>query len=322
MQAFSLINRFTRNKYANNKRSQLLSKTLVAPLGIGVLLFFSVLEAKANPLDSLKAFPEARIFYSGEGAVQEYSLALSKPKKINDVWQLERSHNTRGKLHTQTLELPKDGESAAAFDFYRQQLIERQARPLFECHSRDCGPSNSWANDLFKVKQLYGLDQYQHFAAFEIVGTDQNVSYVSLYSVRRGDKRVYVHVEWLEAPQARIDGVVPHRDTIYQQLRQVGFYDLPGVQVIGDGVRVDANHLLALVDVLKANRFLRITLVGHDYSGTSAEQQLGRSLLYAESVQDALIKAGIDSARLTVFANGSYAPRRRYQERVEVVITP
>ena len=104
----------------------------------------------------------------------------------------------QGLLSRYTLELPRDYDESEVFDYYRVQL-PAQATLLFTCHGRDCGDSNNWANDHFGVKQLYGNNAAQHYAVFSLADQvgHSPLSYITIYSVRRGNRRLYTQLEIL-----------------------------------------------------------------------------------------------------------------------------
>ncbi len=155
---------------------------------------------------NLQAYPSAReVFHSSEQQDQ-YWLALGVYRKIEGIWQADKAQRLSGLLERTTFELPANHSAEKGFDFFKQQLDELNARELFHCKARDCGTSNSWANNHFKVIQLYGLDQYQFYSAYEIAAANEKPLYVALYAVMRGNKRTYVQLEILRAnKKAEID---------------------------------------------------------------------------------------------------------------------
>ena len=86
---------------------------------------------------------QAKTIYLTEKKLQDYRLALGIYKKVRNRWQPEDGRRLKGKLRSQTLELPEDYSSAEAFSFYRRQLLPSQTSTLFLCEARDCGSSNA-----------------------------------------------------------------------------------------------------------------------------------------------------------------------------------
>src|SRR5690606_30975595 len=115
---------------------------------------------------------------------------------------------------------------------------------------RNCGSSNSWANDQFQIKQLYGLDQDQYYGIFELVDDQDQLNYFALYTVRRGNQRVYAHLELLQTEARSAAGVAPNPDAIIEQLREQGYYRLSGLRLEGGELVVGKEHLAALAKAL------------------------------------------------------------------------
>ena len=127
-----------------------------------------------------------------------YTLALGPYKKRDNRWRPDVFKRIQGALIRETYELPRGTDEREVFDFYRGQMAAvgtLQPETLYECSRRRCGDSNTWANDHFRIKQLYGLDQYQFYGVYQ-----WNRGVVSLYVVRRGNRRVYVQLDHL-APE-------------------------------------------------------------------------------------------------------------------------
>lgn len=155
---------------------------------------------------NLQAYPSAREVFHSSGQQDQYWLALGVYRKIEGIWQADKAQRLSGLLERTTFELPANHSAEKGFDFFKQQLEKLNARELFHCKARDCGTSNSWANNHFKVIQLYGLDQYQFYSAYEIIDANEKPLYVALYAVMRGNKRTYVQLEILRAnKKAEID---------------------------------------------------------------------------------------------------------------------
>jgi hypothetical protein len=128
--------------------------------------------------------------------VSDYVVALGKYKKRDGRWLPEESYRTQGQLTRYTLEIAKHNNEHDVFAFYRQQLPQ-QAKSLFSCVSRACGESNNWANDHFAIKQLYGTNTSQRYAVFALHHADESVTYVTIYTVRRGNRRLYTQLDVL-----------------------------------------------------------------------------------------------------------------------------
>lgn len=283
----------------------------------------------------LQPYPNAREVNRTTTTTNDYLLALGSYKKVDSNWIVDRSQRLSGVLERVTLELPADHNAENGFNFYKEQLEKYNLRELFHCKARDCGTSNSWANNHFKIIQLYGLDQYQHYAAYEITSANENPFYVVLYAVVRGNKRAYVQMEILQVDKVDDIGVASSPETLLKLFNLNGYFVLPDFALqnnvaqlnAGDAAnkielaRVKSAHVQALANLLNLQPALRIALVGHDYSSISLEQQQLASKKYAEQIKAALVAQGADPKRIQTFGVGSLAPAGRGDRniRVEVV---
>lgn len=165
-----------------------------------VLLLLSTAFVYANETVTKKPAPPTFIPYDNARVLERqqrqslnYLLALSPYKKRANRWRPETALRLQGQLFQETHEVPSGYDELDVLAFYQSQ-ISAQAELLFECDGRDCGESNSWANDHFRIKQLYGLDQYQFYRVYKA-----DNAYTTLYVVRRGNRRVTVQLDTLVA---------------------------------------------------------------------------------------------------------------------------
>lgn len=301
-----------------------------APMKIIVSIFFCLLgfiscSTLAEQLQ-LQAYPNARIISETHSKTDEYVLALGSYKKVAGAWRLDRQQRLGGSLDRYSLELPEGHSAKNGFDFYLDQLQNFNYRELFYCKKRDCGTSNSWANNHFKILQLYGLDQFQHYGAYEVTTSDKNPFYVSLYVVQRGNKRVYLQLEVLHVDKIVELGIASSPESIIKSIQTSGYYvfpDLVEADVKGKTrIKIKPAHLQVLVDVLEQQPNWNVALVGHDYLPVGIAQQQKDSLLYAEQIKTALREKGVAGARISTFGLGGLAPAGRGDRdaRVEVVV--
>lgn len=212
--------------------ANLMSKTLFANISARLLIRYVVcifalllLPIKGYALTSLamsdasgnssSAFAfslhsQATIFHESSAEVSDYIIALDKYKKIDNRWKPEKQLRQQGQLTRYTIELPQDYFEDEVFAFYQDQ-IPTQAELLFRCYQRQCGESNNWANDHFKIKQLYGANNTQSYAVYRLnnhpaatsdsssvdEADNQLSTYVTMYTVRRGNRRLYTQLEIL-----------------------------------------------------------------------------------------------------------------------------
>ncbi|MBX2808658.1 MAG: DUF4892 domain-containing protein [Cellvibrionaceae bacterium] len=161
---------------------------------LGQLLWLCLLPASLIADQGLQfiAHDEARLLAQGAAVRRNYLVALGPYEKRDNRWQPEASVRLSGVLTRYTYEIPAVYDEQAVFAFYRQQLPEG-GETLYECRRMHCGNSNNWANDHFRIKQLYGLDYHQFYGVYRLATGDT----VTLYSVRRGNRRIYAHIDHL-----------------------------------------------------------------------------------------------------------------------------
>lgn len=290
-----------------------------------VVVFFSVATASmAAPLE-LQTYHNARILFESKTQTDEYLFALGSYKKVAGAWRLDRQQRLSGNLERFTLELPEGHSAKNGFDFYLDQLQNFNFRELFHCQSRDCGTSNSWANNHFKILQLYGLDQFQYYGAYEVTTADDKPFYISLYAVQRGNKRVYMQVDILHIDKLIELGIASSPESIIKSIETSGYYVFPDLVAEDEkgktSIQIKPAHIQALIDVLTQKPDWNIALVGHDYTPGALAQQQKEAQVYADQLKVALQAKGVAASRLTTYGLGSLAPAGRGDRsaRVEVV---
>lgn len=274
---------------------------------------------------SIQPYHNARIMFQSTGATDDYVFALGSYKKIAGSWRLDRQQRLSGNLTRYTVELPEGHSANNGFDFYLDQLQNFNLRELFHCTGRDCGTSNSWANNHFKILQLYGLDQFQQYGAYEVTNADAKPFYVALYAVQRGNKRVYMQLDVLHVDSVNELGVAANPESIIRALESSGYYVFPDL-LVSDAqgsvsIKIKPAHLQVLVDVLNAKPNWALAVVGHDYAPVALAVQQKNSLAYAEQLKAALQEAGVKANRLVPYGLGGLAPAGRGDRagRVELV---
>jgi outer membrane protein OmpA-like peptidoglycan-associated protein len=273
----------------------------------------------------LQPYPNAREFFHTTSQDDNFLLALSSYKKVDSSWLVDRSQRLSGSVERTTFELPADHTAEAGFFFFKEQIDKYNLRELFHCKARDCGTSNSWANNHFKIIQLYGLDQHQFYGAYEITNADEKPFYVVIYAVMRGNKRAYVQLDVLHVNKINEFGVASSPETLSKLLNNNGYFvfpDFASKDAQGSThLQIKKAHIQALVSLLALQPALKLALVGHDYSAISIEQQQREAQKNAEQIKAALVAEGVDAKRLQAFGVGGLAPAGRGDRsaRVEVV---
>jgi hypothetical protein len=251
---------------------------------------------------SLAHYEQARTLFVSQDKVSDYRLSLGTLKKVDGDWRAEREQPLNGQLSRLTQELDEGHSEKAVFEFYRQQILKMGGQELFLCESRRCGSSATWANQRFGIKELYGLDQHQHYSALAVDLEDGQRAFVAVYTVRRGNKRSYAQVDVLTS--ANRTKLFSSPEVVSERLRAGNQFRLPEL----NNGQLTADQLTAVVSALRAQRSWHIAIVGLDTGEGSLAQQQERSLALATGLQQQLIAAGLTADRLQVFGLGGLSP--------------
>jgi outer membrane protein OmpA-like peptidoglycan-associated protein len=258
----------------------------------------------------VESYPRSEVMEQSARTVRDHQLAIGQVRKIGGRWAPEEELRKAGELTRITLQLPDGHGPKEAFAYYRERFAGVDARAIYLCNERDCGSSSSWANDIFGVKQLYGLDQNQYYGIFEVVDAEDRLNYLVVYTVLRGNKRVYTHLEWLRTNEGSDAAVPPNPNAILEQLNAQGYYDVSGLRLDGQALVIRDEHLQALSQALRRNPRLSLYVVGHDYSRAPLDEQMQRSQQHAERLKGKLTEAGVNAERLQAHGVGGLVPAR------------
>lgn len=140
-------------------------------------------------------FPEAVVVATSETDLRAYEFVTGRVERSRRERRIERSARVPAKVRRATYRTPAGTRLEDVTQHYRGQVAD--LTPVFSCQGLDCGRSTVWANDVFGVKELVAPDPAQFYLA--AAGGD---TLVAIYIVRRGNRRVYAHVDF-----ARGDGI-------------------------------------------------------------------------------------------------------------------
>ncbi|MEN0107071.1 MAG: DUF4892 domain-containing protein [Pseudomonas sp.] len=230
-------------------------------------------------LEILPRFPRAEIVDFRDVAAQERIYPLGSIRRISGNLRYERQVDSLGRMRSVTYELPPEHSSGQAFNAARDALQEQGAEILYWCESRECGSASLWANSVFSNAKLLGADDQQAYLLLRLADPRQN-TLVALYSVTRGNRRAYLHVEQLDN-SADLGELLPGPATLLRQLRNTGELDFVGL----DGEPVAAWAEL-LGRTLNQDSTLRVSLGGK----------------YAEAWRDALVAQRVRASRIDIAA--------------------
>jgi len=279
------------------------------------LLFFIaatllVKQTYAEGLDN-----QRRVFFS-EFESSDYRLTLGTLKNVNANVVTEREIVLNGKVERITYEFDRSLSYQEAWAMLEARFGTLAGRELFSCSGLACGRSNDWANNRLGIKQLYGLDQKQKYRALVLAGSPN--TYVALYFIQRGNKRIYAQVDTVVST-AQQKRVVASPSTIANILKTDGHYAVPFVlrdSVVG----FDSQELQALADALSLIPISRFYVVGHHYHSSSEAEDQSASELASLTLIDSLVASGIKNERFIPRGLGRLAPTREMSGfRVELV---
>lgn len=268
--------------------------------------------AGATDSELFQRYAQSKIVAYKQLAASDYLLALGAPKTVNGVMTLDYSERLAGDLTRITYRAPDDYPSEEMFKHFTSQLNQLPHKVLFECHARECGNSNQWANRILNIRKLYGPERYQHYLAVQIEA-QQGPVIVTLYSIKRGNKRVYTQLDLLQPKTGSFRQLSVNPDTILAQLKQLDIVELTNLK-FDDKDKLTADSVVLLDSVMSAlqkNTRLKLYVVGHLREKQALEKLQQRSLSRAQSVVDVLVQRGINSERLSAQGIGPLAPKEK-----------
>ena len=162
--------------------------------GISVLVSCLSISLTAQAQVGLGIVENSRLLDRAQLSADYYILPIGSIRKVNGVIGAEDSLYLSGQVTRFTWQMMPGISAKAAHDKTLEELKLADAKVIYQCHSRACGSSNQWANKVFNQSRLFGLDVEQSYAALK-QDTDNGPKYYALYSTKRGNKKVYLHLE-------------------------------------------------------------------------------------------------------------------------------
>jgi hypothetical protein len=218
---------------------------------------------------------DAKVVSQHEPTEQERTYPLAAVRKISNQLRMDSQISARGQVGSVTYELPAELTAGDAFDQARKALQAQGGQILFWCVSRDCGESSLWANEILGNATLYGADEQQAFLVLRRAAPAQDTLEV-LYSITRGNKRAYLHVEEFVAATP-LGELLPTAPTVLRELKSTGALDYP--ELVN---APPAPWVTLLARSLNLDSTLRVSLSGSN----------------AKAWRQALIDGGVRAARL------------------------
>ena len=270
-------------------------------------------------------YPGSSVEHYRRSSVTDHQWVTGSLKTVNGILQVDNAQRISGELYQITYRIPSGYAPQEVFDYYRTLITKADGRIFYECQARECGASNLWANRVFKVAKLYGPDQYQHYQA-AIVNTENGMFAVATYSIQRGNRRVYQHLELVKLVDHGLAKVSVNPETILTILRQDGRWILHELEFDEKNQLKSAQPtLVSLAEVMMKDVRLMIYLVGHlgVAHNMTTKEAIALSKFRAESVKQRLMAAGVTAERIDVYGVGPLVPfdgEGQNRDRIEAVL--
>jgi outer membrane protein OmpA-like peptidoglycan-associated protein len=252
----------------------------------------------------LKRYPRSHIIdFEKSSEEVTYDLILGSLKEINQVLSPKKSRGLSGLLTRMTYRIPNGIRTREVSEHFKSQMTAG-GEILFSCEERQCGSSSYWANRVFQKAELYGPEEYQYLLVGQFM-QDNRQYLATVYTIQRGNRRVYTHLEVIEAQLAI--GMDP--------ASMLGILQSDGILRL-DNVAFDAsNHLIDdpkvigdLVTLLNINSSVNVYIVGHGADQGNLDADQTKSKQRAEQLVARLVEGGIAADRLSAQGVGPLAP--------------
>lgn len=268
----------------------------------------------------LQAFPLAEKEMEKSRPLDQHLLATGRiQNKGGEAFPESWLSLPEGTLKQTLYRIRSTRDTDEILEHYQRQLQQPGSEVIFQCSGRDCGSSNDWANSVFKISTLYGVDREQHYFASKR-RLKNTTDYISVYITERGTGRIYVYVSHYQVAEKDVaqKGV---KRSLYDQLQDNGWVRLP-VTADGQFEEGASDVLRQLSEKLQAND-QRYWLVAHHYGKESHQVLQLRSEQAAAKLQRSLQEFGLSADKLELKGLGALAPTKdsvSYGGRLELVL--
>lgn len=276
---------------------------------------------KDHPL--LSGFPDSEIIDVEFEQDINYRVVLGSLQRIRGRVEPENSVRLRGDVTRITYEVSQEFSGEDAYQFFLEQMQEKNYSERFSCSGRACGSSNYWANDIFQNRILYGPERNQYYITMQANSGAETEPYMSIYIITRGNRQIYAYLEVVEVGGSIAPLNIIDSDALLLSLQQQGNLILPGISFRGDNQLGADTDLSYLVEMLQNNAELRVYLVAHLSGDEPLANLMRRSTVRANLLARQLIEAGIDADRVIAQGVGPLAPAcaaANCGDRVELVL--
>ncbi len=305
--------------------------SITSCLSVAVLLgVAAVARAQPESLESsfsdhslLAAFPDSEIIAVEFEEDINYRIVLGSLQRTRGQVVPEASERLRGDVTKITYEISQEFTGEDVYQFFREQIQEKNYAELFTCIGSACGSSNYWANDIFRNRILYGPERNQYYLAMQTDFGLETDPYIALYIITRGNRRIYAYVEIVEGGGSLTPVNAINTRALLASLREQGSIVLPGISFLGDNQLTEGVDLSYVVDLLQSDLSLQVYLVSHLGGNQPLQILMQRSASRARFLRQQLIELGIGADRMDAQGVGPLAPvcaATNCSERVELVL--
>ena len=141
--------------------------------------------------DFLRGKPFLTQTFEDEKEAYDYQIGLSALKKVRGSWQFKKSIRRSGLVLSQTWQVDGGYDSQEVSEIIAMWIGDKlDSKILFECKGRSCGSSSQWASRIFERRLLYGRDETQRYAVYQI--SDLTDLWLIVYSSARSSNRQYL----------------------------------------------------------------------------------------------------------------------------------
>lgn len=274
--------------------------------GAAALALFSGASWGASDAWELSGLANARIVDSVSETRQQHPLIFSAMKKVNGVVKADSELWLDGLLSRKLYQLAEGQTSFSAYEYFTDQFAALGVTPVYQCQRFQCGDSSFWANNLFKLPQLYGLDREQAYYIGRRIIAGKTV-YYSVYTIKRGNRKSYALVDiFRSASGDSSDGAGNATDssaeTLYLQMQRQGYAYLSTAdktEQLDEIVSILSNHkTLTLIIVLVS------PLLSVPSSLQALDQDMAASKARMDSLKTRLQAAGFNETRFRIIQGG------------------
>lgn len=261
-----------------------------SPLIVLILMMFPLSTMSARAMDALPPYPNASVEISEKQQHQNHPVITNLMKKVNGVVISDGAKWLMGELDRTLYQLPTGQTSSQGFEYFVQEFEKQGVEVRFQCRSFSCGASNFWANNVFDIARLYGQDRHQAY----YIGQKQGRFY-SVYSVRRGNGRVYTLVDVFSPENASIRSI----GTDFLKEGYGSFF------LQGRITSEDPQFLALQEQLIKQPSFNILLVINGRVEGLVGdwERQYRELEKKAEVIRKQLLANGVDNGRFRVHIN-------------------